>query len=275
MLFEPQSLYKKILFITSFVLVLGGAGFWVWQRFFDTHRPVACTEEARVCPDGSAVGRVAPMCFFAECPGGATSSHIGNKQLERAMTDYLLMQPQFSWTTRDDSFRVCGVENLEPDNQLFPLSVWVYCGEYRMRNGALEALSGSSGPAMINYPNELSFFDPNRFTHQAPGGGAQYVADVRRIFSASAQERIGTFEAQALIKRTERFALENELTWESIKQAIATCDVREVFQAHDRTVQVKLKNGAELRAVEPEIDMVMEVITASRGRCGDIVIGIE
>jgi putative hemolysin len=29
----------------------------------------ACTEEAKICPDGSAVGRVGPNCEFAPCPG--------------------------------------------------------------------------------------------------------------------------------------------------------------------------------------------------------------
>lgn len=28
----------------------------------------ACTEEAKICPDGSAVGRTGPNCEFAECP---------------------------------------------------------------------------------------------------------------------------------------------------------------------------------------------------------------
>lgn len=32
-------------------------------------QPVACTEEAKVCPDGSSVGRVGPSCEFAPCPG--------------------------------------------------------------------------------------------------------------------------------------------------------------------------------------------------------------
>ena len=31
---------------------------------------IACTEEAKLCPDGSAVGREAPFCDFAPCPGG-------------------------------------------------------------------------------------------------------------------------------------------------------------------------------------------------------------
>lgn len=29
----------------------------------------ACTEEAKVCPDGSSVGRTGPHCEFAACPG--------------------------------------------------------------------------------------------------------------------------------------------------------------------------------------------------------------
>ncbi len=30
---------------------------------------VACTQEAKLCPDGSTVGRVPPSCEFAPCPG--------------------------------------------------------------------------------------------------------------------------------------------------------------------------------------------------------------
>ncbi|MEM6295873.1 MAG: hypothetical protein AAGA54_31670 [Myxococcota bacterium] len=31
----------------------------------------SCTEEAKVCPDGSTVGRTGPACEFAACPGDA------------------------------------------------------------------------------------------------------------------------------------------------------------------------------------------------------------
>lgn len=30
--------------------------------------PVACTTDAMICPDGTAVGRVGPNCEFAPCP---------------------------------------------------------------------------------------------------------------------------------------------------------------------------------------------------------------
>ncbi|MEK6840071.1 MAG: hypothetical protein AABX72_03950 [Nanoarchaeota archaeon] len=36
--------------------------------------PVACTMDAKECPDGSAVGRIGPDCQFAPCPGEELSS---------------------------------------------------------------------------------------------------------------------------------------------------------------------------------------------------------
>ncbi len=35
----------------------------------NTPPPKACTLEAKLCPDGSAVGRTGPNCEFAQCPG--------------------------------------------------------------------------------------------------------------------------------------------------------------------------------------------------------------
>jgi hypothetical protein len=34
--------------------------------------PVACTQEAKLCPDGSYVGRISPDCNFKECPASTT-----------------------------------------------------------------------------------------------------------------------------------------------------------------------------------------------------------
>lgn len=36
--------------------------------------PVACTMEAKLCPDGSAVGRAGPLCEFAPCPPSDSNS---------------------------------------------------------------------------------------------------------------------------------------------------------------------------------------------------------
>lgn len=41
-----------------------------------TPEPVACTMDARICPDGTAVGRVAPDCEFEKCPGATGDEKV-------------------------------------------------------------------------------------------------------------------------------------------------------------------------------------------------------
>jgi len=49
-------------------LVVIGLGIYKFNFISDDAR-VACTMEAKLCPDGSAVGRSGPNCEFAPCPG--------------------------------------------------------------------------------------------------------------------------------------------------------------------------------------------------------------
>ncbi len=37
---------------------------------------IACTMDAKICPDGSAVGRTGPKCEFAPCPGAVETTHV-------------------------------------------------------------------------------------------------------------------------------------------------------------------------------------------------------
>ncbi len=55
-----------ILFLLAVILASG----CVEQPF----PPVACTQDAMICPDGSAVGRVGPNCEFAPCPTPSEST---------------------------------------------------------------------------------------------------------------------------------------------------------------------------------------------------------
>lgn len=58
---------KKISIILIILLAL--VGIWLGLRFLsDNEEPVACTMEAKLCSDGSYVGRVPPDCDFALCP---------------------------------------------------------------------------------------------------------------------------------------------------------------------------------------------------------------
>lgn len=44
--------------------------FQAWRtEVFGEPEPVACTLEAKLCPDGSFVGRTGPTCTFEPCPG--------------------------------------------------------------------------------------------------------------------------------------------------------------------------------------------------------------
>ena len=57
---------KIIAIVIVLVLVaIGVVGYKLYQK---PNGQVACTEEAKICPDGSAVGRTGPKCEFAACP---------------------------------------------------------------------------------------------------------------------------------------------------------------------------------------------------------------
>ncbi len=65
---------KSYLLITILVIAVTAGGI-----FYFTRKPAerACTLEAKLCPDGSAVGRVGPNCEFAPCPTATGTTGIG------------------------------------------------------------------------------------------------------------------------------------------------------------------------------------------------------
>lgn len=63
---------KQLLALVVLLAVLGIAGF-MYRNALErpgqgTQGPVACTMEAKMCPDGTSVGRTGPECAFATCP---------------------------------------------------------------------------------------------------------------------------------------------------------------------------------------------------------------
>ena len=60
-----------IIFIILILILLAGAiylALWPGKFFGNQNKPIACTMEAKLCPDGSAVGRTGPNCEFSPCP---------------------------------------------------------------------------------------------------------------------------------------------------------------------------------------------------------------
>jgi len=137
------------------------------------------------------------------------TSSFGNDQLEKFITDYLLTQKSFSWKTTTDSRNFCVIENLNPEKDLlFPLYVWVRCGEFILQNSELQELSGSSGPAKIDYPKQLSFRDISKMSHEAPRDGSLYSKDIKTIFPLDVQQEIiFGFNIANLDKKIETTAL--------------------------------------------------------------------
>ena len=53
-----------ILIIVGVLVATGGV--WYWQNI--KGKPLACPQDAKICPDGTTVGRTGPNCEFAACP---------------------------------------------------------------------------------------------------------------------------------------------------------------------------------------------------------------
>ncbi|MFA6376037.1 MAG: hypothetical protein WCX69_01395 [Candidatus Paceibacterota bacterium] len=284
---------NRILLIGFFSVVAVGIGFFVWRNYSNTRDslPAACTQEAKLCPGGLSVSRSGPDCEFLPCPpepstetcGGGVcpakneseTSGFKSKAVEKAIKDYFLTQEKFSWKTKSNSFNFCAVQNLDPENEIFPYYVWVYCGEYSIEGGKLVLASGTSLPAKINYPNELSFYDLGRFTDEVPRDGSFNDEDIKRIFPEKVRQRFSGFDREGMIKKLETTAFDAISTWDAIRLAISECRAVKAFQSHSKDVSLELKNGSKLVAVEPDIDDIIATVDAARAKCGDIPIGTE
>jgi glycerophosphoryl diester phosphodiesterase len=203
------------------------------------------------------------------------NNNFGNDQIEKAVSDYLLTEKRFSWRNRDDSHTFCVVENLKPEKELFPLYVWAYCGEYIVQNGELKTISGSSGPAKINYPNVLSYYDLSRFSYEAPGDGADYTKDVKKIFPEDVQQKIFNHDTRDLIARAENYAFANISNWNLIKEAIANCEIKSIMQTHSLDVTATFEDNKTITAQEPEIDDIFDVVSQYKDKCGEIIMATE
>ncbi len=64
---ENRQIITALLLALVFILLFAAG----WVVYLSSNiRPVtkACTQEAKICPDGSFVGRTGPDCEFAKCP---------------------------------------------------------------------------------------------------------------------------------------------------------------------------------------------------------------
>jgi hypothetical protein len=83
MIFESNSRNKTVFIIIFSLVLVAGLVFLVFHKSSDNSaepEPVFCTMDAKMCPDGSYVGRTGLKCEFAPCP------EPGNVSLPRGYT---------------------------------------------------------------------------------------------------------------------------------------------------------------------------------------------
>ncbi|MEK7470606.1 MAG: hypothetical protein AAB622_01180 [Patescibacteria group bacterium] len=68
----PVKKSSAVLIIAVILMIIAvasaGAYFLIPKYFGSGTTPIACTMEAKICPDGSSVGRTGPNCEFDVCP---------------------------------------------------------------------------------------------------------------------------------------------------------------------------------------------------------------
>lgn len=74
---EKGNLILAITMVVGFTVIIAMGLYLIYDKSIfikeqkqeqKQEKPLACTMEVKVCPDGSAVGRTGPNCEFAECP---------------------------------------------------------------------------------------------------------------------------------------------------------------------------------------------------------------
>ena len=81
-----QKGFINIIIIIGIIIITATVGYIVWRKqFFPDTGSKACTQEAKLCSDGSYVGRTGPNCEFAPCPGGVVEVSLREGQRESSL----------------------------------------------------------------------------------------------------------------------------------------------------------------------------------------------
>ena len=96
-------------------------------------RPVICTMDAKLCPDGSYVARTGPRCEFAPCPTSTNSSDMGT------VSGKVTLSP------------ICPVERMPPDLQCAPKGYRTDIKILRASNGVLVKTEQSQSDGTFSF----------------------------------------------------------------------------------------------------------------------------
>lgn len=78
---------NKIILLVVLVIIITGV--FAWKFFILPCNKIACTEEAKLCSDGSYTSRILPNCDFAPCPGEKEGILISSPKENEKITSIL------------------------------------------------------------------------------------------------------------------------------------------------------------------------------------------
>lgn len=84
---------NKTVAIILLVLVCGVGVFYLYRKTTSPTGPVACTMEAKLCPDGSYVGRTGPNCEFTACSEVQTKEETTASLNQRILNGGVFITP--------------------------------------------------------------------------------------------------------------------------------------------------------------------------------------
>lgn len=129
---------------------------WVWD-IRTAKAPTgeqACTQEAKLCPDGSAVGRTGPNCEFAQCPSTiATSTSGGIIPYDSGVRGTVLLGP------------TCPVERIPPDPACAEKPYATAIVVYRVGSQSVFVMGNSDTNGMFKFS-----LPPGSYTLEAKNG---------------------------------------------------------------------------------------------------------
>jgi hypothetical protein len=96
----PASISVALLAVTLSIVAVSGYYLGIQDAHrnlvvpFPNNPPQACTLEAKICPDGSSVGRTGPNCEFAACPEAARPNSTNTATYQDTLKRFTLSYPQ-------------------------------------------------------------------------------------------------------------------------------------------------------------------------------------
>ena len=122
---------------------------------------VVCTMDAKICPDGSAVGRSSPKCEFAECPTTNNNTIQGKGILKGKVTvgpvcpaDFAVKYPNYDCTPTPDMYAAAKIFVYSSDKKTLVTTI----------------IPDKDGKFSILLPQGIYFVD---MTKQSMGGTTQ------------------------------------------------------------------------------------------------------